>query len=60
MEGTSDNGIVGNLFSDVQPGALELRGKSSERINFSGNVLVGGKSDHRKLVKSVVENNLEN
>lgn len=60
LEGTSDNGIVGNLFSDVQPGALELRGKLSERINFSGNVLVGGKSDHRKLVKSVVENNLEN
>jgi parallel beta-helix repeat protein len=60
LEGTSDNGIVGNLFSDVQPGALELRGKLSERINFSGNVLVGGKSDHRELVKSIVDNNLEN
>jgi len=60
LEGTSDVGIVGNLFSDVQPGALELRGKSSNRINFSGNVLVGGKSDHRKLIESVVENNLEN
>ena len=60
LEGTSDVGIVGNLFTDVQPGALELRGESSERINFSGNVLVGSKSDHGKLVRSVVENNLEN
>jgi len=60
LEGTSDVGIVGNLFSDVQPGALELRGESSKRINFSGNVLVGGKSDHGKLEKSLVVNNLEN
>ncbi|MFC2123789.1 right-handed parallel beta-helix repeat-containing protein [Bacteroidota bacterium] len=59
LEGTSDIGIVGNLFSDVQPGPLEIRGESSKRINFSGNVLVGGKSDHRKLAGSVIENNLE-
>jgi parallel beta-helix repeat protein len=59
LQGTSDIGIVGNLFSEVQPGALELRGEPSKRINFSGNVLVGEKSDHDKLVQSVVENNLE-
>ena len=60
LEGTQDVGVVGNLFSDVQPGALELRGASSKRINFSGNVLVGGKSDHSRLAGSIVENNLEN
>jgi parallel beta-helix repeat protein len=60
LEGTSDVGIVGNLFSDLQPGAVELRGASSKRINFTGNVLVGGRSDHKKLTGSVIQNNLEN
>ena len=59
MEGTSDVGIVGNMFSDVQPGAMELRGDPSKRVNFSGNVVVGGKSDHEKLRESIIMNNLE-
>jgi parallel beta-helix repeat protein len=59
LESTEYVGVVGNMFSDVQPGPLELRGKPSQRVNFSGNVLIGGESDHRKLVGSVVENNLE-
>jgi len=60
LEGTSDVGVVGNMFSDVQPGAMELRGDPSKRVNFSGNVVVGGKSDHKKLKGSIIENNLEN
>jgi len=59
LEGTSDVGIVGNMFSDVQPGALELKGKPSSRINFSANILIGRESDHKELEGSVVENNLE-
>jgi parallel beta-helix repeat protein len=59
LEGTSEVGIVGNLFSDVQPGALELRGGSSSHVNFSGNVLVGGESDHPTLKESIIRNNLE-
>ena len=59
LESTSHIGIVGNMFSDVQPGPIELRGQPSQRVNFSGNVLIGGKSDHRELINSVIENNLE-
>ena len=58
LDGTSDVGIVGNMFSGVQPGALMLDGKSN-RINFSGNVIVGGESDHTKLEDSIIKNNLE-
>lgn len=58
LEETSEVGIVANMFSGVQPGGLKLNGKS-RRVNFSDNVLVGGKSDHNDLEGSVVENNLE-
>ena len=58
LEGTSDVGIVGNMFSGVQPGAVKLEDKS-DRVNFSGNVIVDAKSDHNDLNESVVENNLE-
>lgn len=57
LTGTSDVGIVGNLFSGVQPGALRLEGQSN-RINFSGNVMVDVESDHNKLKRSVVKSNL--
>jgi hypothetical protein len=59
LEGTSDVGIVGNMFSGVKPLALELRGKPSTRVNFSGNLLIDNESDHRKLQESVIESNLE-
>jgi len=59
LEGTSDIGIVGNLFSGVKPSAIESRGKPSSEVNFSGNVLVDTKSEHGKLVGSVIEDNLE-
>jgi parallel beta-helix repeat protein len=59
LEGTSDVGIVGNMFSGVKPGALELEGKTSRRINFSANVLAGTSGQHKKLEESVVEDNLE-
>jgi hypothetical protein len=56
---TSDISVVGNLFSGVRPGALRVPAGSSERVNFSGNVLTDVRSDHGKLLRSVVHNNVE-
>lgn len=59
LEGTSKIGIVGNMFSGVKPAAIELRGKPSREINFSGNVLIDTESGHKELMGSVAGNNLE-
>ena len=59
LEGTTDITIVGNLFSGVRPKALSLKGKPSRRVIFSNNVLTDVESDHRKLVDSLVKDNLE-
>ncbi len=59
LEGTSDICVVGNLFSSVRPKALELKGQPSRRVNLSGNVFADVKSDHAKLEKSIVSNNLD-
>lgn len=59
FNGTSDICVVGNLFSDVRPKALEIKGTPSKRVNFSGNVLTDVQSDHKKLTQSVVQDNIE-
>ncbi len=58
FEGTTDICVVGNLFSSVRPKALVLKGKLSEHVNFSGNVITDAPSDQEDLKKSIVENNL--
>ncbi len=58
FEGTTDICVVGNLISSVRPKALTLKGKPSERINFSGNVITDAQSDQDKLKNSIVESNL--
>jgi len=58
FEGTTDICVVGNMISSVRPKALTLKGKPSERINFSGNVITDAQSDQKKLKNSIVENNL--
>jgi hypothetical protein len=58
LEGTSDVTVVGNLFSSVRPKALTIKGKQSERVLFSDNVLVDVSSDHWKLGSSIVKDNL--
>ncbi|MCK5068144.1 MAG: right-handed parallel beta-helix repeat-containing protein [Bacteroidales bacterium] len=58
LEGTSDICVVGNLISSVRPKALELRGKPSERVNFSGNVITDAPTDQAYLKNSIVEHNL--
>jgi hypothetical protein len=59
LEGTSDIGIVGNIFSGVKPSAIELRGKESRGVNFTGNLLIDTESQHRDLAGSVIEDNLQ-
>jgi len=59
LEGTTDITIVGNLFSSVRPKALGLKGRPSRRIIFSNNILTDVESDHRKLVDSLIKDNLE-
>ena len=58
FEGTTDICVVGNLMSSVSPKALELKGKPSERVVFSGNVITDAQSDQENLKNSIVENNL--
>jgi len=58
FEGTTDICVVGNLFSSVRPKAIVLKGKPSERVNFSGNVITDTQSDQGNLKNSLVKNNL--
>lgn len=59
LEGTTDIGIVGNMFSGVKPSAIELRGRESSNVNFTGNLLIDTKSEHNDLMDSMIEDNLE-
>ncbi len=58
LEGTSDVGIAGNVFSGVGPKALGLQGDANRRILFTGNVLTDVQSDHDKLPESNTGDNL--
>lgn len=58
LEATRDIAVVGNLFSSVRPKALTVKGRPSESVNFSANVLVDAEADCGKLDKSLVDNNL--
>lgn len=58
LAGGSDLAISGNVFSDVEPGALHLTDDASRRILFAGNVIVGLGGDHARLKDSVVDKNL--
>ncbi|HUU18580.1 MAG TPA: right-handed parallel beta-helix repeat-containing protein [Sedimentisphaerales bacterium] len=59
LTGTSNVTVVGNLFSSVRPKALRVEGQTSESVLFADNVLVDVDSDHGKLDKSLVRDNLE-
>lgn len=53
LEGTRSVAIAGNLFSSLQPKAVELRGAESTQILFGDNLLVNSPSDHDRLQQSV-------
>jgi len=58
LEATKDVTVVGNLFSGLHPKAVTVKGKPSESILFSGNLLTDAEADCDKLDKSLVTNNL--
>jgi hypothetical protein len=58
LEGATDVGVSGNVFSGVRSKALELRGSSSRQILFGNNLLTDTTSDHVQLDDSVVGENL--
>ena len=58
LDGARDVTVVGNLFASLRPKALTVKGKSSESVLFSANVLVDAETDCDKLGKSLVSNNL--
>jgi len=60
LEAASDVAVAGNTFSGVLPKAVELRGESSRRVAFIGNVLTDVVSDHEALQESVVSDNVLN
>lgn len=58
LDGAVDVAVVGNLFSGLRPKAVTVKGKPSESILFSGNLLTDAEADCDKLDKSLVNNNL--
>lgn len=58
LESTSSIAISGNLFASTTTKAFELKGESSSGILFSNNVLTDVESDHAKLQRAIVENNV--
>jgi hypothetical protein len=58
LDGAQDVTISGNTFAGLDTKALALEGASSQRVNFTGNVLVGVASDHDQLTDSHVADNI--
>jgi len=58
LDGATDVSVVGNLFAGLRPKAVTVKGKPSESILFSGNLLTDAEADCDKLDKSLVNNNL--
>jgi len=58
LEGTNNVAVTGNVFSSVKPKAVEVTGKPSRRVSFTGNVLTDVQSDHGSLQESVQGQNV--
>ncbi|MBS0210161.1 MAG: right-handed parallel beta-helix repeat-containing protein [Planctomycetes bacterium] len=58
LDSTTDIVITGNTFAGLQTKAVELAGKPSRRVTFTGNVLTDVDSDVSKLVDSQVSSNI--
>ncbi len=59
LDGTSDVAVSGNLFSSLEPKAVELTDEPTRRVAFTGNVLTDVASDHKDVHDSVVADVLE-
>ena len=58
LTGASDVVISGNQLSSLRPKAFVVQGET-KRIVFANNLLTDVTSDHEKLEKSVVSDNLD-
>lgn len=54
----ADVAITGNVFSGLTTKALLLEGEPASRVLFSNNILTDVESDHTRLQKSMVHDNL--
>ncbi len=59
LEGTSDITLTGNVFSGLTEKAVTLGGQPSERIVFTGNVLVDVETDVSGLNPAMTNTNLQ-
>ncbi len=59
LESTSQLTIAANVFSGVNPKAVQLIGKPSREVIFADNLLVDVDSDHAQLKNSLVTDLLE-
>ncbi len=59
LEGTRDITLTGNVFSGLTEKAVTLGGEPSERIVFTGNVLVGVETDVQGLNPAMTNTNLQ-
>ena len=59
LDGTSDVGISGNVFTGVGPKAIATVGEANRRILVAGNILANTTSDHTRLSESIVAGNLD-
>ncbi len=58
LHGTRDVNVSGNVFSGVEPKAIELEGEANLKVLVADNVLVDVESDHGQLKESLVTDNL--
>ncbi len=57
LEGTSQIGISGNVFSGTTTKAVTLEGKPTGHVVFTSNLIEDCVSDHGKVVDSIIANN---
>jgi len=58
LHATRDVAVTGNLFSSVQPKAIEFKGDASKHILVTGNVFTDVESDQTPMEDSMMEVNL--
>ena len=59
LAGTSDIAISGNSFAGLTTKAVVIEGEAPKRVLFTNNVLTEVTSEHGKLDREAVHNNLE-
>jgi hypothetical protein len=58
LDGTNHIGVSGNVFSGVISKAVTATDLPSDNVLFTGNVVMDSNSDHEKLPKALVSDNI--